>query len=245
MTNEIINHMLNHRSIRKFDSNFQIPDIHIDTIIEAAQQASTSSNMQMYTIVEVPKDLRMDANLCGDQQFIKDASYFGIIFTDLHRIQRMIELQGGELKEATTITLTMGVFDAGLMSQNLVLAAESLGYGVCFCGACGDSLISFKEKLNIPSSVIPITGIAIGKSLETPERKPRLPPKLIHHKGNYLQYSDEDLQAGMDHMSSELSRIHKKEINWGLNLKKRFTESWVERREKIRRDALIIQEFNL
>ena len=92
MESDIITSMLSHRSIRKFNPNHIIPEKQIDLIVRAGQQASTSSLMQMYTLIEIPKEERQgETTICGGQQFIKDASYFGILFLDFYRLKRLVE----------------------------------------------------------------------------------------------------------------------------------------------------------
>jgi FMN reductase (NADPH) len=243
--NPTIKLMLNHRSIRKFDPSFNIPNNQIDLIVKAGQQASTSGSLQMYTLIEISKERRQeDETICGTQQFIRDASYFGVLFADFYRLKRMVNLSGGNYSNHPALSLTMGPLDAGLMIQNMALAAESLGYGMVFCGACGDSGARIFPELEVPEEVIPLTGIAIGKPLEQPESKPRLPTKLIHHFDRYSDFSDEDLKSGIDFMSKELSRINRRNVDWGDTLVKRFNGGWAENRDKKRRKFLIDQNFN-
>lgn len=243
--NQTIDLMLNHRSIRKFDPDFIIPRNHIDLIVKAGQQASTSGSLQMYTLIEISKDKRQEEDtICGTQQFICEASYFGILFADFYRLKRMINLSGGSYFNYPALSLTMGPLDAGLMIQNMALAAESLGYGICFCGVCGDSGTRIFPELKVPEEVIPLTGIAIGKPLEHPESKPRLPNILIHHLDKYFDYTDEDLRGGIDYMSKELSRINDRDVDWGNNLVKRFNGGWAENRDNKRRKTLKEQNFN-
>jgi FMN reductase (NADPH) len=244
INHETIDLILNHRSIRKFDPNFTIPRENIDLIVKAGQQASTSGSLQMYTLIEISKEKRQEEEtICGTQQFIRDASYFGILFADFYRLKRMVNLSGGNYSNHPALSLTMGPLDAGLMIQNMALAAESLNYGMVFCGQCGDFGSRIFPELEVPEEVIPLTGIAIGKPLEQPESKPRLPTKLIHHLDKYFNYTDEDLNSGIDFMSKELSRINKRDIDWGNTLVKRFNGGWAENRDKKRRKTLFEGNF--
>ena len=222
--NEILKSLDTHRSIRNFDPNFEIPRNHIEIIVKAGQRASTSSLMQMYTLIEIPKEDRKDASaLCGEQQFVRDASFFGILFIDFYRLKRMIEVSGGKYdKNYKALELTMGALDVGLFAQNMAIAAESLGYGICYRGGCGDVADEIFERLNIPTKVLPLSGFAIGKPLEIPKETPRLPTELIHHIGEYKEYSDDELREAMDKVSKGLSEKAGKDINWSKRLKNRF-----------------------
>ena len=244
MVNEVIRQIMAHRSIRKFDYNFEIPRDHIDLIIKAGQRASTSSMLQMYTIIEIPKAERQsEVTICGSQQFIKDASYFGIIFTDFYRLKRLTEVSEGTYDENyPSLELTMGILDAGLIAQNMALASESLGYGMVYCGACGDFGDQIIEKLEIPEKVLPLTGIAIGKRIESPKLSPRLPSSLIHHIGKYKQYSDNELQQGIQIINEGLSEKAGTTVNWADILKARYEGSWAPIRNG-KRKKIILQQF--
>jgi len=245
-SNSTIETILNHRSTRNFDPNYDIPKEQVDLILRSGQRASTSASLQMYTIIEIPKEMRTDEILpCGPQQFIRDASFFCIIYSDLHRINEIVRIQGSEPYPVTAIPLTMGVFDAGIMAQNMVIAAESMGYGVCFCGACGDTFSTQRELLKLPKHLIPITGLAIGKPLDEPQIKPRYPSSFVFHRGEYKKYSREELEEAIDLMSKELSKINNREIDWQKRVEERFTQGWAERRETIRIQTLREQGFDV
>lgn len=244
--NSTIETILNHRSTRKFDPNFIIPQEELDLILNSGQRASTSASLQMYTIIEIPKEMRTEDIIpCGGQQFIRDASFFCIIYSDLHRIKEIVRMNGKEIDTVTAIPLTMGTFDAGITAQNMVIAAESMGYGVCFCGACGDTFEAQKDLLKLPKHLIPITGLAIGKALDEPQLKPRYPLSLAFHKGEYKEYSKEELLKAISVMSTELSRIHNREIDWQSRVDERFNQGWAERRENTRLRTLREQGFDI
>ena len=52
MSNSTIDLLLSHRSIRRFE-NRPLPDGVLETLIRCGQQASTSSNLQAYTVIHV------------------------------------------------------------------------------------------------------------------------------------------------------------------------------------------------
>ena len=248
MENQVIDQIFKHRSVRKFDKNHMIPREHIDLIIKGGQQASTSCTGQMYTVIELEKSFRKD--LCGKQQFIQDASYFGIICVDLFRLNKIVKFSGGKQQQWPMAGFAIGVFDAGLFAQNMALVSEALGYDVCFCGTCGDMAENIIETLKLPEMVIPLTGIAIGKGLEDPPVRPRLQSELIHHKNEYKQYSDEELEQSIEFMSEKLEsegyyRKYSKKENylWRDHMKNKFGGEWLNRVEKERLQALKKQKF--
>ena len=52
MSNPTIDLLMSHRSIRRFQ-NRPLPDGVLETLIRCGQQASTSSNVQAYTVIHV------------------------------------------------------------------------------------------------------------------------------------------------------------------------------------------------
>ncbi len=241
-----------HRSVRKFDPNITIDSEKIRSIIAAGQQASTSCTGQMYTIIEITRSRREEiAPLCGDQQFVKDASYFCVICLDLNRLRRLVELSGGENPNWDFASILIGTFDAGLMAQNMVLAAEAMGFDVCFCGSCGDQPKKMIEALDLPDHVLPLTGLAIGKGLEYPPVRPRLPMNLVNFVDQYTTPSDEELNAGISKMSQALVKegYYQKygerpsNYSWSDHLRNKFGGKWLAKVEKRRIEAAREQGF--
>lgn len=81
-----------------------------------------------------------------------------------------------------------GLIDAGLMGENMILAAQSLGLGTCCLGGPVQFVKSapearpYLEKLNIPEGYEIAYMIAIGYPDETPEAKPRDMTKVEYIK---------------------------------------------------------------
>lgn len=248
MSNPVLDTIFNHRSVRSFDPKFEIRKEDIDLMVKAGQQASTSCSGQNYSILEVSKDKRI--SMCGSQQFIQDASYFGIICVDVYRLHQLVERVGGSNPNWPMTGFTIGTFDAGLFAQNMALAAESMGYDICFSGTCGDMAEEIIKEYNLPEYVLPLTGIAIGKGTENPPIRPRLPSDLIHHKDKYKQYSDEDLDLGINQMTEKLNEegyylkySNRENYGWNNHIKRKFGGKWLERVEKGRDKVMRDQKF--
>lgn len=250
--NKIISQIMNHRSVRSFDPNATLPKDHLTEIISAGQQASTSCSGQFYSVIEISKEKRdIIFEFCGKQQFVKQASFFGIICLDVHRLRRIVELSGGENQDWELASVLIGVFDAGLMAQNMVLAAESLGYDICFCGSCGDSPSKIIKELKLPNQVMPLTGLAIGKGIEDPPVRPRLPMSMIHHVDEYQDPEDKDLIQAIDQVGNKLSEegYYQKysgkedDFTWKDHMATKFGGKWLNAVEKRRKKALEGQGF--
>ena len=246
--NRELQHLFNHRSVRNFDPNFVIPQKDIETIIRAGQAASTSCTGQMYTIISIPKGER--EQYCGNQGFIEQSSFFGIICVDLYRLHRLVESAGAENPKWPMAGLLIGTFDAGLFGQNIMLAAQAMGYQGVFCGSCGDKPDVIIERLGLPEHVFPLTGIALGRGIESPPTRPRIPSRLVLHNNGYMKYTKEDLEEAIDVMNKGLEeegyyRKYSKRENyfWKDHLKRKFGGKWLEKIDELRMRYLKRQKF--
>ena len=73
--------------------------------------------------------------------------------------------------------------DAGIMCENIVIAAESIGLGTCIIGSIGalfedERSLKWKELFDIPSHYKFMIAIAVGYPDEVPERKPRFDDRI-------------------------------------------------------------------
>jgi hypothetical protein len=147
--------------------------------------------------------------------------------------------------------MMIGIFDAGLMAQNMALAAESMGYGTCFCGSCGDRPEEIAKALNLPPLVMPLTGLAIGKATEDPPVRPRLHSSLVHHRDIYKDYTEDELNDGIDKMDRQLQdegyyqKYSKRDpgFGWRNHMAGKFGGKWLNIIEKRRIQVLKDQGF--
>lgn len=72
-----------------------------------------------------------------------------------------------------------GALDCGLMGENMMLAAQSLGLGTCCLGGpiryltTAAEAAPYLQRLNLPEGYELLYAIAVGYPAETPEAKPR------------------------------------------------------------------------
>ncbi|TVY03978.1 nitroreductase family protein [Paenibacillus cremeus] len=85
--NSTINQLQQHRSSRKYKPD-PLTEEQLQAIIGAAQKATTSSNMQAYSVVAVTDSdvKRQIAHLAADQQYIEECPVFLLWCADLHRL---------------------------------------------------------------------------------------------------------------------------------------------------------------
>ena len=152
-----------HRSIRYFLPQPLAPG-DLDLIVEAGRRAPTDAQGHMYTFVRITDATLRDklATLCANQQHIREAAEFFVVCLDVHRLRLLVELRGGVWGMEARIVLLYGTSDATMVAQNMVVAAETLGYGTCYIGAVQNNTGRIAEELHLPPGVLPLYGLCIG-----------------------------------------------------------------------------------
>jgi nitroreductase len=188
--NETLDLILAHRSHRAFLPQ-PIPEGALETIIAAAQSASTSSNLQVWSVVAVTDQERKNrlADLAGGQQHIRDCSVFLVWLSDLARLHELAKLNGREAGALPYVELFLtGVVDAALAAQNAVVALESLGLGSVYIGAMRNKPEEVAKELKLPPNVFAVFGMAVGVPDPKVDSgvKPRLGQGAVLHHEQYV-----------------------------------------------------------
>lgn len=183
----VIEQQLRHRSVRKYLDE-PVSDAQLEAIVAAAQQASTSSNQQVWSVVAV-RDAdrkRRISEAIGGRDYVERAPVFLVWIMDLARNDALIRAQGVEPEALDLMEVTlMSALDTGIAAQSALLAAESLGLGGVFVGSVRNDPEAVCAELGLPARAFPVVGMAIG--VPDPEEgtgiKPRLPVSgVLHHE---------------------------------------------------------------
>ncbi|MEP3562584.1 MAG: oxygen-insensitive NADPH nitroreductase [Marinobacter sp.] len=225
--NPTIELLKSHRSIRKFKDQ-QIPRELFEDLIRAGQSAATSSHVQAYTLIHVvnPESRARLAELAGAQPYVESASDFLVFCADMKRSTEAAERSGAEVTRGMTEQLLVASVDVALMAQNVVIAAESAGLGICYIGGIRNNPQEVSELLQLPDHVYPVFGLCLGYPDQNPEVKPRLPLASILKQDVYDDSSDEALVAEFDDTMARYYRERtggNKSTNWSEQLKPLFT----------------------
>lgn len=194
--NEIIKHLKNHRSVRKYDPNKDVNKEQVKAIIESAMAAPNWVNGQQVSIIEVrdPEKKATMAKAAGEQKWIEEAPVFLIFCMDFYRAHLAAQKKEKELRVVMDInSIIIGSSDVGIALSSAVIAAESMGLGTVPIGGIRRNPQTFIELLQLPEYVFPITGLVVGYPREIPEQKPRLPLMATYHKEQY----DRDIQKNV------------------------------------------------
>ncbi len=215
-----------HISVRKFTDE-PINDDLLATVIEAGTRASTSSNMQAYTIISITEpDLKNRvAKLCADQKQIHQSATFLACCADMHRLELCTKMHDGEADFGITEATVIALVDTALVMQTIAIAAESVGLGICMIGAMRNNPHDIRDALKLPKHVFPIAGLCLGWPDEKRDPKIRLPLDAIWHREQYR--SDDELKSlvqaydGMMSAYFEEHGMHAKEPRWSAIMAQR------------------------
>ena len=200
--NDTIDQLLDHRSVRAFTGQ-PLPEGTIETLIAAAQSASTSSNLQVWSVVAVQdadRKSRLSA-LAGNQPYIHQAPLFFVWLADMSRVSRVAQQQAVELEALPYLeSLLLGTIDAALAAQNAVVALESLGLGSVYIGGIRNDIEGVAKELGLPPHVYPVFGLCVGyPSTDRPAKvKPRLPQRAVLHYEAYSAAGEQEVIAQYD-----------------------------------------------
>jgi FMN reductase (NADPH) len=196
MTNPILDLIHKHASIRHYKPD-PVPDEMIESIVTAGQRASTSSNLQQFSVVAVTETARREklADLCGNQGHIREAPVFLAWCADLARLDLICQSRGYTQVTAYVENLLAAAVDVGIAAQNAALAAESLGLGICYIGYIRNIPEEVIHLLELPRLVFPITGMTVGWPIKPPHLRPRLPLDAVLHREKYKPLDSEALCA--------------------------------------------------
>ena len=183
--NEVIKTMLDHRSTRSFVKGKELPKEHLEQIIASSKQGSSWMNGQHYSIIVTTGETKQQiADLIrdkapGNAAHIENSAAFLLYCLDYTNIKLAFDIEGGEFDISNQYEpLIIGTLDVGIAMQNAALAAESLGYGIVYCGGVRGFGDKISELLNIPENALFLCGLSIGvkdEELSTEKVKPRLP----------------------------------------------------------------------
>ena len=219
------NTIFKHRSIRKFKST-PIPEELLQTLLEAASRASTCGNMQLYSLI-VTRDEAVREQLLPchfGQKMVVEAPCVVTICADIHRFSMWCEQRDAKPAYDNFGWFVTATIDAMLAAQNLALAAEEEGLGICYLGTTLYTAGDIVRGLELPKGVIPITTLVIGYPDEKPELTDRLPMDAVVHYEKYKDYTAAEIdELWVEREESELTKRLLEE-NGLPNLARIFTE---------------------
>jgi nitroreductase len=187
--------ILNHRTIRNYKDN-EIEESLLNEILTAGMRASTTGNMQVYSVVVTRNEDNKEklAPFHFNQPMVKSAPVVLTFCADYNRFNKWCELNKANPGYDNFLSFVTGAIDALLVAQNVCLAAESKGLGICYLGTTIYTADKIIEALKLPKGVVPVTTVTIGYPADMPNQVDRLPLEGVIHQEEYSDYTDEEIK---------------------------------------------------
>jgi len=185
--NPVIDAMMNRRSVRAYTTEMPSDEV-IETVVRAGQQAPFA--YQLGSLL-----LSRDA---ASNPF--NAPLYFIVCVDSYRFERIMECRGWKLETNDLSLMLLGIQDAALMAENMVIAAEGLGMGSCFLGGAPYQAKKIIAQFCLPPRVFPLVGLTMGYPDEDRPVRPRYPLEFNLFEDEYPRFSEEQVREAMQVM---------------------------------------------
>ncbi|MCC8019902.1 MAG: nitroreductase family protein [Rikenellaceae bacterium] len=221
----MINEIRNHRSVRSYTGEPVSEEV-LDEILTAATRASTTGNMQLYSIV-VTQDAEMREKLAPchfNQPCVVQAPVLLTFCADIRRFSLWCRQRGAEPVYDNFAWFVNAATDALLASQNAALEAEAHGLGICYLGTAIYTARQICEILSLPEGVVPVTAMVVGHPATETPLTDRLPVDGVVHREIYRDYTPEDIDRIWHKRERSEETAGLLEANGLPNLARIFTE---------------------
>jgi len=190
----MIEQLLVHRSIRKYKTA-SVNEATMQRILEAGCRASTTGNMQLYSIIITRSEegKKALAPCHFNQPMVVNAPLVLTFCADFNRFNKWCKLRNADPGYDNFLSFVTAAIDALLVAQNVAIAAESEGLGICYLGTTTYLAANIIDILKLPKGVIPITTLTVGWPDESPEQIDRLSLDTIIHQEVYHEYTDDEI----------------------------------------------------
>lgn len=207
--NEVVKNLFERKSVRIFEDRPISPEDRL-TILQAACQAPTAGNQQLYTILEItePALKKRLSVTCDNQPFIADAPLVLLFCADCQKWYDAYRYAGCTPRHPSAGDLMLAVEDSSLAAQNAVTAAWSLGIGSCYIGDIMEHCELHRELFQLPPYVFPAVMLVLGypTARQRERTKPaRCPLDSIVMENTYRKMDRDALYQMFSHKSGQQS----------------------------------------
>jgi FMN reductase (NADPH) len=236
----MISSLFNHRSVRKYKSK-PIPEEILDTILEAGTRASNTGNMQVYSII-VTQDSALKQKLWEahfKQDMVLESPVSLTFCADINRFSKWCKQRKSIPGYDNFLWFCTALTDAVLASQNVAIAAEENGLGICYLGTVMYNAQQIIDILGLPNGVVPVASMVVGYPDEDKGLTSRLPKEGVVHKETYHDYSS----SNIDHIYNELDQSDETAALLKINNKETLAQVFTDKRYTKKDNLLFSQEY--
>lgn len=167
MTEDLIQKIFARRSIRKYTSE-PVSEANVETLLKAAMAAPSASNRKPWQFIVVTERETLDALAESHPhgKMLFDAPLSIAICGDLTEMERY------------------WVQDCSAATENLLLAATTLGLGAVWLGVYPreERIAAVRPILAIPDHITPLNLVSIGHPAETKEPRTQYDADCVHRE---------------------------------------------------------------
>jgi len=180
-----------HVTIRKFRDKPVERNL-LESILYSGTRASTTGNMQVYSIVVTSDDEQKEklTPLHFNQPVAVNAPVLLTFAADFNRFTQWCNINKAEPGYTNFLSFFTAAIDALLVAQNVCVAAENCGLGICYLGTTTYNAREIIRVLEMPRLTFPVTTVALGYPEEIPELTDRLPLEGVIHYERYTDYTE-------------------------------------------------------
>lgn len=177
------------RACRRFDPSGEVLDSDVERMLDAAVHAPSAENTQPWTFIVVRDEQSRELLAAwwtetwnaGGGDFVKQSVEDKVLVADLEygfakggfAAAPVVVVVCADTERVPEMYAPSSIYPA---VQNLLLAANDLGYGSCLTtGLTTFGIDRVRELLELPESVIPMAAVYVGlplKKLSPPRRRP-------------------------------------------------------------------------
>lgn len=193
--NQTIKELYERKSVRVYTDK-KIPLEQKNAILQAAFQAPTAGDQQLYTIIDVtdPEMKKKLAVSCDNQPFIASGEMVLVFLADCRKWYDSFVDAGCSPRKPGSGDFLLSVCDTLIAAQNAVVAAESLGIGSCYIGDIMEQYEYHRELFHLPDYVFPAAMLVFGYPTEQQlarKKPPRAPQDCVVYENTYPEWTPE------------------------------------------------------
>jgi nitroreductase len=178
------------RTVRKYESR-GVDESLLERILTAGTRASTTGNMQVYSII-VTRDDEMKRRLAPahfNQPMVTQAPVVLTFCADFNRFNLWCRQRDAEPGYDNFLSFMTAAIDALIVAQTVCCAAEEEGLGICYLGTATYNADRIIEVLELPKGVVPVATVTIGWPAVIPDQPDRLPLEAVVHYEKYRDFT--------------------------------------------------------
>jgi len=163
--------IMNRKSVRKYTAE-PIPDADLERIVRAGMAAPSAVNLQpwAFVVVNQPEVLKRLGSELPYAKMLLHAPAAIVVCGDT---TRQMPDDGNGL---------LWVMDCSAATENILLAAEALGWGAVWTAVLPDAgrVGTVRTILNLPDSIVPLSVIPLGRPAGAEPAKDKWKPEKVH-----------------------------------------------------------------